>query len=263
MEMKWKALARNALPFVTELQERGIFSPAREVAAQRQSPMISVIVPAHNEEAYLGRTLEALQGQSYPRYEVIVIANACSDSTASLAQNCCDRLVVLPQKGISHARNVGARIARGDILLFLDADTLLEPGALEVIAKEFTRDFSAGTLKGKPDSPRCIFRLLYGLKNLMHACWVHKGSIGVILCWKDYFEAAGGFDEALHVMENSEFIHKLEGLGKYRCIWGTAATTSMRRYEKTGLWKTTALWFKLWLQSHWRGLRGKTYEPVR
>jgi glycosyltransferase involved in cell wall biosynthesis len=225
--------------------------------------MISVIVPAHNEEAYLGKTLDALQTQTYPRYEILVIANACSDNTATVVRNRCDRLLVISQKGISHARNVGARVARGDILMFLDADTLLEPNALDVVAEEFTREFSAGTIKGKPDSPRLIFRLLYGLKNLMHACWLHKGSIGVILCWKDFFESAGGFDEHLHVMENSEFIYKLEGQGKYRCIWSTEATTSMRRYEKTGFWNTTALWFKLWVQSHLRSLRGKTYEPVR
>jgi glycosyltransferase involved in cell wall biosynthesis len=263
MELKWKALTRNALPYLAEVPESTINLPARATAELRRWPMISVIVPAHNEEAYLGRTLEALQSQTYPLHEILVIANGCSDGTARIARNRCDRLVVLSRKGISHARNVGAHAARGDILIFLDADTVLEPDALDIVAEQFTRDFSAGTLKGKPDSSRLAFRLLYGLKNLMHICWLHKGSIGVILCWKDYFEAAGGFDERLHVMENSEFIRKLERMGKYRCIWTTAATTSMRRYEKTGFWKTTGLWFKLWAQSHWRGLRGKMYEPVR
>src|SRR6185503_4837096 len=76
--------------------------------------MISVIVPAHNEEAYLRETLCALQLQRYPRYEVIVVANGCTDNTAAMARYHCDRLIVISQKGISLARNLGARMARGD-----------------------------------------------------------------------------------------------------------------------------------------------------
>ncbi len=225
--------------------------------------MISVIIPAHNEEGYLGQTLEALENQNYPRFEVIVVPNGCSDQTAAIAETRCDRLLVLPEGGISRARNFGAGLARGELLLFLDADTILEPNALNIIAEEFTRDYSAGTIKGKPDSPRLTFRILYALKNLMHRSTLHKGSVGVILCWKDFFQAVGGFDEALHAMENSQLILQLQKFGKYRCIGSTSAITSMRRYEKNGFWQTTRLWFELWYRS-WRGeLRHKRYAPIR
>src|SRR5256885_9696710 len=99
--------------------------------------MISVIVPAHNEEHYLGKTLEALQRQTYRWFETIVIANGCSDHTADMARGRCQRLIVLSQKSLGVARNLGARMAKGQMLLFLDADTVLEPTALERIASQF------------------------------------------------------------------------------------------------------------------------------
>src|SRR5438270_4228524 len=79
--------------------------------------MISVIVPAHNEENYLGLTLDAVERQNYPHFEIIVVANGCSDKTAEIAENHCHRLVVLSNKGLGVARNLGAKMARGDLLM--------------------------------------------------------------------------------------------------------------------------------------------------
>jgi glycosyltransferase involved in cell wall biosynthesis len=229
----------------------------------RKKPMVSVIVPAHNEEAYLRDTLRALQAQRYPRFEIVVVANGCSDGTANVARNHCDRLIVISQKGISLSRNLGARMAQGDILVFLDADTILRPDALKVISRQFTRNYAAGTLKARPDPARWFYLLLYFFKNLMHQSRVHKGSVGVIICWKDFFESAGGFDESLHVMENSALIEKMQTYGKYRFVNQTFATTSMRRYEKKGFHRTVGLWVKLWCRSLFGDLHDRSYETVR
>jgi glycosyltransferase involved in cell wall biosynthesis len=224
---------------------------------------ISVIIPAHNEEDYLGLTLDAINRQNYPWFEVIVVANGCTDRTAAIAQNHCHRLIVLSNKSLGVARNLGGRLARGDLLLFLDADTLLEPGALEAIAHKFTRPCAAGTIKGCPDSDRFAFRLIYWVKNLLHGSSLHAGSSGVILCWKKHFLAARGFDEALQIRENSDLIRRLKRFGRYRYIGQTAATTSMRRYERSGTRETVWFWFKLWLQSLFVTLRHKNYEAIR
>src|SRR5436309_2760111 len=106
--------------------------------------IISIIIPAHNEESYLGRTLEALTHQNYPWFEVIVVANGCSDQTAEVARGKCHRLIVLSQKSLGVARNLGARLAKGQLLLFLDADTTLEPMALRMIAEDFSHEDAAG-----------------------------------------------------------------------------------------------------------------------
>lgn len=239
------------------------YSRKQRAPARKQKPMVSVIVPAHNEEAYLAHTLRALRKQRYPRYEVIVVANGCSDNTAAVAKHHCDRLIVISQKGISLSRNLGARMASGELLVFLDADTLLERDGLNVISRQFTRKHAAGTLKARPDPARWLYRVHFFFKNLMHQIRMHKGSVGVIVCWKDYFEAAGGFDEGLHVMENSALIEKMQRFGKYRFIGQTVARTSMRRYEKRGFCRTAVLWVKLWAQSLVGDLHERKYETVR
>ncbi|MDB6020102.1 MAG: hypothetical protein JWR19_4591 [Pedosphaera sp.] len=235
----------------------------RKTAKPGWAQMISIIIPAHNEEDYIGLTLDAVNRQNYPYFEVIVVANGCTDRTPAIALDNCNHLVVLSNKGLGVARNLGAKLARGELLLFLDADTLLEPGALETIANKFSRRYAAGTLKGCPDGDRFAFRLIYWVKNSLHWTSLHCGSSGVIICWKKNFVATHGFDEALQVRENSELITRLKRYGKYRYISETAATTSMRRYQNSGTRRTVWLWFKLWCQSLFTDLRNKTYDTVR
>jgi glycosyltransferase involved in cell wall biosynthesis len=233
---------------------------ARRIAPAR---MISVIIPAHNEERYLRQTLEALRRQTYGWFEVIVVANGCTDRTREVARGRCQRLIVLSQKSLGVARNLGARMARGEILLFLDADTILDPNALRIVAEKFTTSDAAGTVQGRPDEGRFAYRLIYGLKNLIHGCGLHPGSSGVILCWKEQFMRVGGFDEGLQVRENSELVKRLKRFGRYKYIGSVVATTSMRRYDRCGVGKVVWLWCKLWFESWLGDLHQKQYEPIR
>ncbi len=255
----------------TEFEEfTGLRSAEAGVAAwhgrslnSRWAPMISVIIPAHNEEDYIGLTMDAVNRQNYPNFEVIVIANGCSDRTAAIAINHCHRLVVLSRKGLGVARNLGARLARGELLMFLDADTVLEPGALEIAAHKFKRWHAAGTIKGRPDGERLSFRLIYLVKNFMHRSRLHHGSAGVILCWKRHFLCVRGFDEALQVRENSDLIRRLRQFGSYEYLGETCVMTSMRRYQSTGVKRMVWFWLKLWVQSHFIDLRRRDYATVR
>jgi glycosyltransferase involved in cell wall biosynthesis len=225
--------------------------------------MISIVIPAHNEERYLEQTLNALRHQTYGWFEVIVVANGCTDRTKEVARGKCNRLIVLSEKGLGVARNLGARMARGELLLFLDADTILAPNALRVIAQTFSPKYAAGTVRGVPDDSRLPYRLIYALKNFVHRCSIHPGSSGVILCWKDHFVRAGGFDEALQVRENSELVKRLLRWGRYKYIGDVEATTSMRRYERCGVGRVVWLWCKLWAESLLSDLHQKQYEPIR
>lgn len=249
---KWKKAANQVI----------IRKPARKTEA---TPIrtISVVIPAHNEERYLRRTLDAVKRQDYDWFEIIVVANGCTDSTAEVAKGRCNRLVTMSQKSLGVARNLGARLAKGELLLFLDADTILEPKALRVIAQDFSKNHSAGTLKGLPDTERFKYRLVYGLKNFVHRFSLHRGSSGVILCWKRYFMHIGGFDEGLEVRENSELMRRLGRFGKYKYIEKTSATTSMRRYDQRGCGRVVWLWVKLWFRSLFGDLHNRHYETVR
>lgn len=258
-------LLQKPFPFFGQLSKAltapiFVSHPQRRAAAAR---MISVIIPAHNEERYLKQTLEGLQRQNYGWFEVIVVANGCTDRTREIARGRCHRLIVLSERNLGVARNLGARMARGDILLFLDADTILEPMALRVIAESFSAADAAGTVQGRPDDPRWAYRLIYALKNFVHRSSLHPGSSGVILCWREHFIRVGGFDEGLEVRENSDLLKRLKRFGRYKYIGSVSATTSMRRYERCGVGKVVWLWLKLWFESFLCDLHQKQYEPVR
>jgi glycosyltransferase involved in cell wall biosynthesis len=229
----------------------------------RDEVMISVIIPAHNEEKYLAKTLAALNRQSYSNFEVIVVANGCTDRTADVARGHCHRLIVLSQKSLGVARNLGARMAKGDLLLFLDADTLFDAVALQTIADEFGTKYAAGTLKGEPDCLRLKYKMIYGLKNFMHHSGLHEGSSGVILCWRKHFIITGGFDEGLQMRENSELIRRLRKFGKYKYMPNVSAITSMRRYDHRGCGKMIWMWLKVWTQSLFVDLHDRQYETIR
>ena len=225
-------------------------------------PFISIVIPAHNEEEFLPATLNALKKQNYRHFETIVVTNGCTDRTADAVRGKCDQLFELEERGLGPARNLGAAKARGNLLLFLDADTILEPNALQIIARKFKRHHSAGTLRGVPDYDKASYKVIYFLKNFVHKSHAHHGSSGVILCWKDHFDAVGGFDNDLYLRENSDLMKKLRQFGSYKYISSTPAITSMRRYEKTGTSEMVLLWLKVWVLSNFSDIRNQTYEGM-
>jgi len=111
---------------------------------------ISVVIPAYNEEKYLGRCLWALSNQNYPRslYEVIVVDNGSTDSTAGIARSYGARVIQEGRKGIARARQRGAQAARGEIIAFTDADTAVPPHWLARIVAHFAADPSLGGVYG-------------------------------------------------------------------------------------------------------------------
>src|SRR5690242_8462496 len=111
-------LVQKPLPkfFGKKLGARGKQGTSTRKPRKRKTPsvLVSVIIPAHNEERYLPATLEALKKQTYGWCEVIVVANGCTDRTAEVARGLCHRLIVLSQKSLGVARNLGARMAKGE-----------------------------------------------------------------------------------------------------------------------------------------------------
>ena len=104
--------------------------------------VISFIIPAHNEEALIGQTLSALHesvrtlGESY---EIIVANDASTDRTAAIALEHGARLVAVDRREIAAARNAGARAATGDLLIFVDADTIVTRKALQAAVRSLGR----------------------------------------------------------------------------------------------------------------------------
>lgn len=107
----------------------------RRDAAQRQAMergLVSVIIPVYNQERYLAEAIESVGAQSYPLREIIVVDDGSTDGSAAVARRY-RSVVAIRQRnaGDAAARETGLRIARGEFIVFLDADDRLRPRALE------------------------------------------------------------------------------------------------------------------------------------
>jgi glycosyltransferase involved in cell wall biosynthesis len=164
--------------------------------------LISVVIPAYNEEQYLNRCLEALAHQTCPagRFEVIVVDNGSTDATAEIARRFGVRVVTEPRKGVARARQTGFEAARGEVIVSADADTAVPPFWVARIAAHFREDPALGGVYGPvywPDG-RLIERLclrypitwgLWLTNRLRRSLW--WGSNFAVR--RDVFWEAGGF----------------------------------------------------------------------
>jgi len=203
--------------------------------------MISVVIPAHDEEGYVGRTLETL-GAATP-FEVLVVANACGDRTADVARASGAAVLTTPVRGVSHARNLGARASRGEVLVFLDADTALAAGAFDAIAAAVPARADYGTCRIRPDraTPRAVVTTTL-------LAWSHRlvgTSLGILFCSRFLFDRSGGFDERLHAGEDNDLNARFRRLGARRIYLGRVnARTSMRRFERLGYARVNLAWLR-------------------
>jgi glycosyltransferase involved in cell wall biosynthesis len=226
-------------------------------------PTFSIIIPAHNEENYIRQTLHSIKNQSYQNYEVIVVTNGCTDKTEELVKKRLGikmRMLSLPKPNVSVARNAGALNSQGKILLFLDADTLLENDSLQKIKEEFTEVYSIATAKVLPDENIMKYKMLMGLKNFGTKTNIYKGFGGILICHKNNFHDVKGYDPEIVVKEHWGLRERLEKLGKYKRL-NTSVTTSMRRYKKWGLIKAGMFWLQYLVREN--GEKARKYEKVR
>ena len=237
----------------------------------KQKPHISVIIPAHNEEKYILKTLQSLANQEYRHFEIIVVLSACSDRTELVVQRFIRlrpelqiSLIIEQELGVSKARNKGAKFAKGNLLFFLDADTFIDHNCLLKTNQYITSNYSIATCHSKPIPWSIIFSLIVGLKNSAHRLGLVKGVHGNLICWRGHFEKVGGYNENLVVMEHRDLIYRLLKLGRYKWIPTAFCTTSMRRWEKEGVFKMLFYWFDQGVKSLFSKKRiAKQYEAIR
>lgn len=233
-------------------------------------PRLSVIVPVHNEAKVLASTLERLLGQDYPgpRPEIIAALNGCTDASWAIAQGFGVKVVESEHCGMSFGKNLGARAASGDLLVFVDADTVLPHDALRLCAEAFHGKAAAvGTVPGKPDRGGLVVRGAFWIANrrtrrkLMHA----PG--GVMVMHRAVWSGVNGFDEALPQGTSSDLILRARAAGaEYVFIDSFAAVTSVRRFEKTGVVRQMLDWrcnHKALEAGHRQQVAAKEYDNVR
>src|SRR4051812_34634741 len=99
--------------------------------SRSEQPLISIVIPVYNGEAFMEQAIESALGQTWPRTEVVVVDDGSSDQSAEIAASYPVKLVKQGNEGVAAARNRGVDEAEGDLLSFLDQDDMIRPEKLE------------------------------------------------------------------------------------------------------------------------------------
>jgi glycosyltransferase involved in cell wall biosynthesis len=183
---------------------------------------LSIVIPAFNEERLIERCLQSISTSLAANFtsaltsEVIVVDNNSTDDTANLARQAGAQVLFEPINQIGRARNAGAAEATGDWLLFLDADSVLNPGLLTDILRLIDEGKSVGCgstlhMQGLPWWGNWIFQLWKGTSILFR--WA---SGALMVCRSDAFRDIGGFNQELYAADEIRLSGQLKRWGRQR-----------------------------------------------
>ena len=212
--------------------------------------MISFVVPAYNEEKYLGATLSSIHAAAKAvgePYEVVVADDASTDGTAALAEAGGAKVVRVAHRQISKTRNSGARAAQGDYLIFVDADTTID----EAVVRAALQAMKAGAVGGgaavRLENAPAWADLL--MKLFVPAFRLAKWAAGCfVFCTREGFEKTGGFDEAYFAAEEIHFSQALKRVGRFVVI-RPMVTTSARKAQGRSAGQMLWLFVKILVRS--------------
>jgi len=201
--------------------------------------MLSIIIITKNEEKCLPRLLESLITQTYKDFEVIVSDAKSTDRTREIATSY-DCMIVdggLPSVG----RNNGARMAKGDLLLFLDADVSLPKDFLEKSLEEFhKKEFICAGALFEPISERIFDKILFFGSNLFILAMQHFAPCAggaCIFVKKEIFNQVGRFNEQFITSEDHAFVRECHKIGKFGILRDKHVLLDVRRLEEEGRFK--------------------------
>ncbi len=208
--------------------------------------MLSFVIPAYNEERYLAKTIAAIHDamkEIGARYEIVVADDASTDGTAVVAANCGARVVRVEKRQIAGTRNAGAAAARGDSLVFVDADTRVNADVMRGVIDALAAGAVGGGAAVQFDSaPRWAIGFL---KILVPAFRALRWAAGCFLfCRRDAFDAVGGFDEAYYASEEIHISRALGRKGRF-VVLREAVTTSGRKTQTHSFWASIRLGLRL------------------
>lgn len=194
-------------------------------SAREHHPKFSVIIPAYNAGTTLRKCLEAIEGQTFDSFEVIVVDDCSTDDTCRIAESYGARLVRSPaKKGAGAARNQGTLQAGGDVLVFTDADCVPPPTWLERVDKQMegkgVRVYASGYSKSMDDSFIGKFahlELIDRRKNFSK--YVQTSVSNNFACYREDFEKVGGFPEYMAgaSLEDMVFSNRLSA--QQKILW--------------------------------------------
>lgn len=206
---------------------------------------LSIIIPALNEEDYIGGLLTCLCNQTYKNFEVIVIDGDSKDATRDKVFEFTGlldvRCINAQRHGISYQRNLGVTHANNEHIIFLDADGYIEDTFLEQVMTYVAEHPEVDIMTAwiEPISTKKIDKVLYFTYNQFYLDLVKKvkpqGGGAFIYIKKHAFNTIGGFNEKAYIAEDHDLFARAHKAGfKYHLLKNPVIKTSVRRLEKQG-----------------------------
>ena len=198
---------------------------------------VSFVVPAHNEQQYLKATLEQLNRIAHrllTDFEIVVVNDASTDSTPQIAAENGARVIDVELRNIGAVRNAGAKEARFDWIVFVDADTIVPEKTLLGSLTALSKGAVGGGAFVSLDQLQPIGWFKMGLYYAVSLIWQTLGRWAAgcyMFCRKDAFEFFGGFDEQYFAAEELFFSVELKRLGKFQLVRSPVVTSSRKFYN--------------------------------
>jgi len=203
--------------------------------ARLRKRMISFIVPAYNEEHELSKTLAAIRtaasGAAQP-YEIIVVDDASTDATPEIASRVGAKVIPINRRQIAAARNAGGRVAQGEYLFFIDADTRIDRAHVSGGIAALEGGYAGGSARVAMDGfvPVWGRMLLRGFASVYFG--LNLGAGAFLFTTRRNFDSTGGFDEQYFAGEEVYFSIALKKLGGFKVLREPVVTSGrkMRMY---------------------------------
>lgn len=200
--------------------------------------ILSIIIPTYNEEEYLPKLLDSIKSQSFDDYEIIVADANSTDKTREIAESYGCIVVDGGLPGVG--RNNGARVAKGEYLLFLDSDLVLTDDYLRNVIYEFRMEhLGIAITQMLPLSDKTTDKLFHDFANYfmigVEKIKPHGAGCYGMIAKRSLHEELGGFDESLTFGEDTDYIERLAQKERFRVIRNAKIGVSTRRLEEEGL----------------------------
>ena len=169
--------------------------------------LLSIIIPAHNEEKYIEKTLKSITNSTYKNYEIIVICDSCTDKTEQIARKYTNKVYKTNYRNTSKNRNLGAKKAKSNYLIFIDADTTISKNYLKEIFNTLQNNYDYGTAKWVSEKQTFYGRYFAYDNNKFNL--QHKIFAGNCFIKKDAFNKLKGFNESMLKGEDSDLGQRL------------------------------------------------------